>query len=136
MLGINWEPGTGKPGVIWAAQRVPDDHALVIPNWSIIKQIDIKDTANFRASSNYMQEAIDRGWYNPESGMPFIWQDAYSPVPREWATSRFWMFYATYAPNLKDLPNRYTDDPFAGEDQYTQYVEPLSIYPFSVRPNT
>lgn len=133
-VGNDWNPESGKPGCIWAAQRVPDDHALVIPNWSIIKQIDIKDKANFRASSNYKQEAIDRGWYDPESGKAFIWQDVYSPIPREWATSRFWLFYATYAPNYTDWPNRFTESPWDGENQYTQYVEPLSIYPFSVKP--
>ncbi len=133
-VGNEWDPKSGKPGCIWAAQRVPDDHAMIIPNWSIIKQIDLKDKANFRASSNYKQEAIDRGWYDPKSGKAFIWQEAYAPVPREWATSRFWLFYATYAPNFANWPDRFTTSPWAGEDQYTQYVEPLSMYPFSVAP--
>lgn len=133
-VGNDWKPKSGNPGCIWAAQRVPDDHAMIIPNWSIIKQIDIKDKDNFRASSNYKQEAIDRGWYDPESGEEFIWQDVYSPIPREWATSRFWLFYATYAPNYTSWPDRFTTSPWKGEDQYTQWVEPLSIYPFSVKP--
>ena len=42
--------------------------------WSIIKKIDAADTKNFMVSSNYMQEAIDRGWYNPAEGKPF-WND-------------------------------------------------------------
>lgn len=133
-VGNEWNPKSGKPGCIWAAQRVPDDHAMIIPNWSIIKQIDIKDKANFRASSNYKQEAIDRGWYNPKSGKAFIWQEAYTPIPREWATSRFWLFYATHAPNYTNWPDRFTTSPWKGEDQYTQWVEPLSLYPFSVKP--
>ncbi len=134
-VGNNWEPGSGKPGCIWAAQRVPEDEVLVIPNWAIIKEIEIDDTANFRASSNYMQEAIDRGWYDPDSGKPFIWQDAYAPVPREWATGRFWLFYSQVAPEYAEWPDRYITDPFAGDGQYVQYVEPLSIYPFSVKPD-
>lgn len=133
-VGNEWNPESEKPGAIWAAKRVPDDHVLVIPNWSIIKRIDLEDTENFRASVNYMQEAIDRGWYDPESGHDFIWQEIYSPVAREWATSRFWLFYATMAPNFREWPNRFTDDPFKGDDQYTQFVEPLSLYPFSVKP--
>ncbi len=134
-VGNEWTPESGKPGAIWAAQRLPDDHTTMIPNWSIIKQIHLEDTANFRASVNYMSEAIDRGWYDPESGQDFVWQDVYSPVAREWAMSRFWLFHALYAPDLPGLPNRWTTDPFKGEDQYTQYVEPLSIYPFSIKPN-
>ncbi len=133
-VGNEWKKDSGQPGCIWAAQRVPDDHAMIIPNWSIIKQIDLEDTANFRASSNYMQEAIDRGWYNPASGRPFIWQEAYSPIPREWSTSRFWLFYATFASNYNEWPDRFTSSVWEGENQYTQYVEPLSTYPFSVKP--
>jgi len=133
-VGNDWDPKSGKPGAIWAAQRVPDDHALIIPNWSIIKQIDESDKNNFLVSSNYKQFAIDKGWYNPDSGKPFIWQEAYSPIAREWATSRFWNFYATFSPNSGDWPNRWSNDPFQGDDQYTQYVEPLSTYPFSIQP--
>ncbi len=133
-VGNEWKAGSGKPGVIWAAQHVPDDEVLIIPNWSIIKEIDLSDTANFRASSNYMQEAINRGWYDPSSGKPFIWQDAYAPIAREWATSRFWLFYSQMAPDFAAWPDRYTTDPFGGDEQYIQYVEPLSLYPFSIKP--
>jgi dipeptidase len=133
-VGNEWMPGNGKPGALWAAQKVEDDHALIIPNWSIIKEINIEDKDHFMASSNYKQEAIDRGWYDPSGNQPFIWQNIYAPVPREWATSRFWLFYSKYAPGYTQWPDRYTTDPFKGDDQYTQYVEPLSIYPFSVKP--
>ena len=134
-VGPDWTPDSGRPGAIWAAQRVPDDHIAMVPNWSIIKEIDIDDTDNFRASSNYMQVAIDSGWYDPNGGEKFIWQDAYAPAPRERATSRFWLFHALYAPDLPGLPDRWTTDPFKGDDQYTQFVEPLSLYPFSIKPN-
>ena len=132
-VGNDWSPGSGKPGALWAAQRLPDDHVTMIPNWSIIKHIDIQDTGNFRASVNYKSIAVEHGWYDPESGEDFVWQDVYAPIPREWATSRFWLFYSTFA-DLPGIPNRWTTDPFKGEDQYTQYVEPLSIYPFSAKP--
>jgi dipeptidase len=133
-VGPGWEPGKGKPGAIWAAQRLPDNHATLIANWSIIKEINIKDKANFRASSNYMSEAIERGWYNPASGKPFIWQEVYSPLPREWATSRLWMFYSKYAPSIQDMPDRNLKSPFDTQNPYIQYVEPLSLYPFSCVP--
>jgi dipeptidase len=82
-----------------------------------------------------MQEAIDRGWYDPNSGMPFIWQDAYTPIPVEYATSRFWLFHQTFVPNLKEWPNRFPDgNPYKGIQPYFQFVEPISIYPFSVKP--
>jgi len=135
-VGKGWEPESGKPGAIWAAQRLPDDQATMIPNWSIIKQIDANDTENFMVSENYKQEAIDRSWYDPNSGMPFIWQETYAPqISVEYATSRFWLFHQTFVPNLKEWPNRFPEgNPYKGIQPYFQYVEPLSIYPFSVKP--
>jgi len=134
-VGPDWKAQNGKPGAIWAAQRLPHDEATIIPNWSIIKEINIEDRENFMASENYMQEAIDRGWYDPSAGKPFNWQEAYSPLPREWATGRFWLFFTTFAPHYAQWPDRSLDgDPYKGLNQYYQYVEPLSIYPFSVKP--
>ena len=135
-VGAGWTPESGKPGAIWAAQRMGDDQTAMIPNWSIIKEINSADKKNFMVSANYMQEAIDRGWYNPASGKPFIWQEAYTPLPEEYATSRFWLFYQTFTPNLKKWPNRFLDpaNPFKGMQPYYQVVEPLSLYPFSATP--
>lgn len=135
-VGPGWTPESKKPGAVWAAQRLGDDQATMIPNWSIIKEINVKDKQNFMVSSNYMQDAIDRGWYNPASGKPFVWQDIYAPLPEEFATSRFWLFHHTFTPNLKKWPDRMLDptNPFKGMQPYYQVVEPLSIYPFSVVP--
>ena len=133
-VGGDWDPESGKPGAIWAAQRIPDDEALIVPNWLIIKEIDIADTANFMASSNYKSFAVEKGWFDPDGSKPFIWQDVYAPTPREWATDRFWLFYHTVAPHYTTWPKRESIDPFGGLNDYIQYVEPLSIYPFSVKP--
>jgi dipeptidase len=86
------------------------------------------------ASRNYKQVAIDHGWYDPESGKPFIWQEVYSPIPREWGVSRFWLFFTTFAPHLKEWPRKKLTTPFSGYDAYHQYLEPLSTYPFSAKP--
>ncbi|MCP4151562.1 MAG: peptidase [bacterium] len=134
-VGKGWTPESKKPGAIWAAQRLADDAACIIPNWSIIKEIDVKDKDRFMVSSNYMQEAVTRGWYDPKGTKPFVWQDAYAPIPAEYATSRFWLFLDTYAPNLRQLPDRkLKGDSYLGMNQYFQYVEPLTLYPFSIKP--
>lgn len=134
-VGKDWEPDNGELGAIWAAQRVPYDHIAIVPNWSIIKEIDLDDPNNFMVSENYMQVAIDHGWYDPNGGGPFIWQKVYSPVPRDWAISRFWLFFSTFAPSLKDLPDKKLTNPYKGYDAYHQYLEDISIYPFSVKPD-
>jgi dipeptidase len=133
-VGSDWDPKSGKPGAIWAAQKVPDDHIAIVPNWSIIKEIDLTKPDEFMASENYMQVAIEHGWYDPKDGKPFVWQEAYSPLPREWALSRFWLFFSTFAPEAKKWPNKKLNTPHSGYDAYHQYLEPLSYYPFSVKP--
>ena len=134
-VGPGWKRDGGKPGAVWAAQRLPDSTATMIPNWSIIKEIDAADTNQFMVSENYMQEAIDRGWYDPTSGKAFIWQEAYTPLPVEFATGRFWLFHQTFAPNLREWPDRFLKgNPYKGLTPYFQIVEPLSIYPFSIKP--
>ena len=133
-VGPDWAPDSNEPGAIWAAQRVPDDHVTIVPNWSIIKEIDLSNPDYFMASENYMQAAIDHDWYHPASGKPFIWQEAYTPTPREWAISRLWLFYSTVAPNFKEWPPKQLTKPFKGYDAYHQYLEPISYYPFSIKP--
>jgi dipeptidase len=134
-VGPGWTPESGKPGAVWAAQRIGDDQALIIPNWSIIKEICAADGENFMVSANYMKEAVERGWFDPASGKRFIWQDIYAPLPVEFATSRFWLFYSTFMPNLAPWPDRWLrQDPMATINPYHQFVEPLSLYPFSAAP--
>ena len=132
-VGPEWEPGSGKPGAVWAARRVPDDHLVVISNYVRIREIDLKDP-DFLASTNYMQEAIDRGWYDPKSGRPFIWQEAYAPRIKEGNLSRLWLIYSTVAPSLKEWPRRRlagSSNPFT---MYGQDLEGAAFYPFSVKP--
>jgi dipeptidase len=134
-VGPGWTRESGKPGAIWAAQRIGDDQALVIPNWSIIKEINPNDKDNFMVSANYLQEAIDRGWYKPAAGKLFIWQETYAPLPVEFATSRFWLFYTTFMPNLVAWPDRkLKQNPMDTINPYHQFVEPISLYPFSATP--
>ena len=134
-VGPGWSPNSGKLGAIWAAQRVPDDHIAIVPNWSIIKEIDLSKPDKFRASKNYKQFAIERGWYNPKSGKPFIYQEVYTPILVEWGLSRLWLFYSTYCKSLKNWPNKYLDKLHKNYDLYHQYLESLSFYPFSAKPD-
>jgi len=122
-VGIGWDPASGKPGAVWAAQRVPDDEIVCVPNISRIREIDLSKPDYFMASKNYMQEAIDRGWYDPGSGKPFIWQEAYTPalggwsLSSEWVRIRLYLVYSFAAPSLEWDPYKETQ-----------------TYPFSIKP--
>lgn len=135
-VGRGWKKDSGSPGCIWAAQRLPDDHVAIISNWSVIKEIDLSRPDVYRASSNYKSVAIEKGWYDPQGTMPFIWQNAYAGItPREAHTHRQWLFNALYNPTLPELPKRWTKNPYQNLNQYGQTVEPISMYPFSFKPN-
>lgn len=112
-VGPLWTPDSGKPGAIWCAQRVPDDHVSVCPNESRIGEIDLENSDYFMASPNVVSYAEEHGYYDPESGEPFSWKKAYSPTEASATSSkgsraRLWRFFDLMAPSKNfspDTPN-------------------------------
>jgi dipeptidase len=112
-VGPLWTPKSGKPGAVWCAQRVPDDHVSVCPNESRIGEIDFKNKDYFMASPNVVSYAVENGYYDPESGEPFNWKKAYSPSEYSATSSngsrgRLWVFFHRVAPSRNfspDTPN-------------------------------
>lgn len=115
-VGPLWTKDSGKPGAVWCAQRVPDDHITCVPNKSRIGEIDPDDTENFLCSSNYIQAGVDAGLYDPASGEPFVWKFVYDDV-RGQVDQRLWRVYNVLAPS--------------GNWQYSE----VAHYPFSVKPD-
>lgn len=134
-VGPEWEQGNGGSGAIWAARRVPDDHVVVISNYVRIREIQLGNP-DFLVSKNYKQVAIARGWYDPKSGLPFIWQDAYAPSIREGSLSRLWFIYSSIAPSFKEWPDRKLKGSSTPMTMYRQGIEGAAFYPFSVKPDT
>ncbi len=132
-VGAEWTPESGKPGAIWVARRVPDDHVVVIANYFRIREVDPK-SPDLLASPNYMKEAVDRGWYDPKSGRPFVWQEAYAPPIREGNLSRMWLITSTLAPSLKAWPKRSLNDAAGAGTLYAQPFEGAAFYPYSFKP--
>ena len=79
-VGPLWTPETGKPGAVWAAQRVPDDQVSVCPNESRIGEIDLGNSDFFLASAHVVSFAVEQGLYDPKGGKPFSLKRAYSPA--------------------------------------------------------
>ncbi len=112
-VGPLWTPKSGKPGAIWCAQRLPDDHVSVCPNESRIGEIDLDNPDYFMASSNVISYAAEHGYYDPDSGKPFNWKKAYSPSEYSaWSSqgsrARLWSLFHVMAPSLglkADTPN-------------------------------
>jgi dipeptidase len=132
-VGTDWKRGSAAPGAIWAAKRVPDGHVTVIPNYVRIREIDLADPGTL-ASPNYKQAAIDRGWFDPASGRPFIWQEAYAPPITEGSLNRLWLVHSSLAPNLKAWPNRRLSGTANPGTMSRQPIEGAAFYPFSFKP--
>jgi len=110
-------PGEGEVGAVWAARRVPDDHVSVIANSSRIGQVDLTRPDEFMASANLESLAAARGYWDPASGRPFRFYEAYDPTGNMSfaASRRIWRVFDLLAPSLKLHPN-------------------ANILPFSVKP--
>ena len=81
-------------GKHWIAHKIPDDHISIIPNYYTIQDVDLTDTLNFLGSPDIVDYAIERGWYDPESGNEFNFRLAYGKpssinsirnIAREWS---------------------------------------------------
>lgn len=117
--GPLWSPETGKPGAVWCAQRVPDDHVSVCPNESRIGEVNLADKEQFMGSAHMVAFAVEQKLYDPAAGKPFNWKRAYSPAEGSALSSggrrsRLWRFFDLVAPSLKlkaETPNM--DLPFS-----------------------
>ncbi len=121
-VGPFWTPESGRPGAVWCAQRVPDDHVCVCPNESRIGEIDLNNPDYFMASPNVISFAVENGFWDPKSGEPFSWKKAYSPVGGSARTdprrARLWRFFDLVSPSSKFSP-----------------ALPNMEFPFSVKPD-
>lgn len=131
-VGPLWTPESGKPGAVWCAQRVPDDHVSVCPNESRIGEIDLDNHDYFLASEHVISFAIEQGLYDPASGRPFSWKKAYCPSegsarsnPRR---ARMWRFFDLVAPSQKfsaETPNM--DFPFSVKPDHKLSLEDIMV---------
>jgi dipeptidase len=108
-VGPLWTPESGKPGCVWAAQRVPDDHVAICPNESRIGEMNLSDKDNFLASPNAVSLAVEQKWFDPQGGRPFNWRRAYwdregSALSTQGGRVRLWRFFNLVAPSLKIGP--------------------------------
>jgi len=51
-------------GKRWIAQRVPNNHVAIIPNYYTIQEVDLEDTVNYLSSADIIDYAVKRGWYD------------------------------------------------------------------------
>jgi len=110
--------GPESVGAIWVAQRIPDDHVAVMANCSRIGEIDLDDPKRFIASDNVESFARHQGYWDPDSGEPFQYWQAYDPDGNYSfsCSRRVWRAFDLLAPSLKLNANQ-------------------SVFPVSIKPD-
>lgn len=91
--------GPFQKGAVWAAVRIPDDNVGISANIPRISEINLQDPDHYMASDNVFQLAQDMGWWDPKSGKPFKFWEAYSG--RKPFSTREFFVLSTLAPSLK-----------------------------------
>jgi dipeptidase len=65
---VNYAGGKG----LWIARRLgPDEVFISYPGYAGVIPADFRDNPDFRGSKNFIDFAVEQGWYDPASGEPF-----------------------------------------------------------------
>ncbi len=96
-------PGRGGKGAPWVAVRIPDGYLCCHANKSRIGEFPKDDPNNCLYSKNVVSVAVEKGYYDPNSGKPFSFCQAYDPETvdgRRYAGARIWSIFRRAAPSL------------------------------------
>ena len=118
-------PGEGGKGAVWAALKIPDGYICAHANKSVIGEFPLKDPENCLYSRNVISLAVKKGYYDPKSGKPFSFHDAYDPdTPQnlKFCSTRVWSIFNRAAPSLKLSPDYHRALP--GAEPYPMWVKP------------
>jgi len=117
-------PDSGGTGAEWVAVRVPDGYISCHANKARIGEFPLHDQKNCLYSENVISFAIEKGYYDPESGAPFRFCDAYcpaTPVRKRLCQGRVWSIFRRAAPSRNLSP-----DYFRGKQaqDYPLWIKP------------
>lgn len=118
-------PGPGGEGAVWVAVRVPDGHVSCHANKARIGTFPLDDPENCLFSSNVIDLAVEKGYYDPQSGQPFNFAEAYCPsTPRNhrYGDARVWSLLRRAAPSLNLSADCHRG--VAGAEPYPLTVKP------------
>lgn len=118
--------GPFQRGAVWAAVRIPDGHVGVSANIPRISTLNLNDPDHYMASENVFSLAQEMGWWDPKSGKPFRFWEAYSG--RKPYSIREFYILSKLAPSLK-LSMEMEELPFSVKpDRKVSVQEVLAFY--------
>jgi len=71
--------GPGEDGAVWVAVKIPDGYVSGHANKSRIGEFPMDDPENCIYSENIISFAVEKGYYDPESGESFQFNEVYDP---------------------------------------------------------
>ncbi len=117
--------GPGGKGAVWVALRVPDGYVCAHANKSRIGEFPMNDPKTCLHSANVVSFAVEKGYYDPKSGEPFRFCDAYCPPqPKDlrYCETRVWSIFRRCAPSQNFSPEY--NRGIAGVDPYPLWIKP------------
>ena len=117
--------GKSKKGIVYVAVRVPDGYISCHANQARIGEFPRDDPANCLYSPDVEEVAIEHGFYDPASGKPFHFADAYHPASartQKGCAMRVWSMLRRAAPSLNLSPDYHRA--VAGAERYPLWVKP------------
>jgi len=118
-------PGPGGKGAVWTAVKVPDGYISAHANKARIGEFPMNDPDNCIYSKNVKSFAIEKGYYDPNSGQPFLFNEAYCPsTPKNlrYAEARVWSIFRRAAPSLKLSADHHRA--VEGAERYPLWIKP------------
>ena len=118
-------PGPGGSGAEWVAVRIPDGYISCHANKARIGEFPLDDPQNCLYSENVVSFAVSRGYYDPGSGKPFRFCDAYCPpLPKDHrhADTRVWSIFQRAAPSQGFPVDYHRAAP--GAEPYPLWIKP------------
>jgi len=118
--------GPDTRGAVWVAVKVPDGYISAHANKARIGEFPMDDPDNCIYSENVKSFAVEKGYYDPDSGDPFRFCEAYCPATpknQRYADARVWSIFRRAAPSLNLSPD------------YHRAVEGAEPYPLWIRPD-
>ncbi|MBO1362642.1 C69 family dipeptidase [Prevotella sp. A2931] len=87
--------GPGSKGVVWVAQRIPDNAICAHANQSRIGKFNMKDKQNVLYSKDVIKFARQKGWFSGKDA-DFSWKMVYAAPDfsgRRFCDARVWAFF-------------------------------------------
>jgi dipeptidase len=119
-------PGPGGDGAIWVAVKIPNGYISCHANKARIGEFPLDDPQTCLYSENVVSFAVEHGYYDPASGKPFRYCEAYCPATpknQRYADGRVWSIFRRAAPSAGLSPD------------YFRAVEGAKPYPLWIKPD-